>query len=62
MATERINWMLKSVSIAMDESDKLRKEAYDKYQFEGHKFYGYPQVDDSKGLFMALSMDTPLKE
>ena len=62
MATERINWMLKSVSLAMDESDKVRKEAYDKYQYDGHKFYGYPKVDDSKGLFMALSMESPLRD
>ena len=60
MATERINWVLKSVSIAMEESDKLRMEAYEKYQYDGHKFYGYPKVDDSKGLFMALSMESPL--
>jgi len=60
MATERINWMLKSVSLAMEESDKLRMEAYDKYQYDGHKFYGYPKVDYSKGLFMALSMESPL--
>lgn len=59
MATERINWMLKSVSLAMEESDKLRKEAYDKYQYDGHKFVGYPKVDDPKGLFMALSMESP---
>jgi len=59
MATERLNWMLKSVSLAMEESDKLRKEAYEKYQYDGHKFHGYPKVDDSKGLFMALSMDSP---
>jgi len=62
MATERINWMLKSVSLAMEESDKIRTEAYEKYQYDGHKFYGYPQVDDSKGLFMALSMESPLRE
>jgi len=62
MTTERINWMLKSVSLAMEESDKLRKEAYEKYQYDGLKFYGYPQVDDSKGLFMALSMESPLRE
>ena len=62
MATERINWMLKSVSLAMDESDKLRKEAYDKYQYDGHKFVGYPKVDDPKGLFMALSMESPYKQ
>ena len=61
MATERINWMLKSVSLAMEESDKLRKEAYDKYQHDGHKFWGYPKVDDSKGLFIALSMESPFK-
>jgi hypothetical protein len=61
MATERINWMLKSVSLAMEESDKLRKEAYDKYQYDGHKFWGYPKVDDSKGLFIALSMESPFK-
>jgi hypothetical protein len=61
MATERINWMLKSVSLAMDESEKLRKEAYDKYQYDGHKFWGYPNVDDSKGLFIALSMESPFK-
>jgi len=62
MATERISWMLKSVSLAMEESDKIRTEAYEKYQYDGHKFYGYPQVDDSKGLFMALSMESPLRE
>lgn len=62
MATERINWMLKSVSLAMDESERLRKEAYDKYQYDGLKFYGYPKVDDSKGLFMALSMESPMRE
>lgn len=62
MATERINWMLKSVSLAMDESDKLRKEAYDKYQNDGHKFVGYPKIDDPKGLFMALSMESPYKQ
>jgi hypothetical protein len=61
MAAERINWMLKSVSLAMDESEKLRKEAYDKYQYDGHKFWGYPNVDDSKGLFIALSMESPFK-
>lgn len=61
MATERINWILKTVSLAMDESDRLRKEAYDKYQYEGHKFYGYPKVDEPKGLFMALSMESPLR-
>ncbi len=61
MATERINWMLKSVSLTMEESDKLRKEAYDKYQYDGHKFWGYPKVDDSKGLFIALSMESPFK-
>lgn len=61
MATERINWMLKSVSLAMEESDKLRQEAYDKYQYEGHKFFGYPQVDNSKSLFMALSMESPMR-
>eukprot|EP00581_Thalassiosira_minuscula_P018715 CAMPEP_0183713582 /NCGR_PEP_ID=MMETSP0737-20130205/8388_1 /TAXON_ID=385413 /ORGANISM="Thalassiosira miniscula, Strain CCMP1093" /LENGTH=913 /DNA_ID=CAMNT_0025942381 /DNA_START=114 /DNA_END=2855 /DNA_ORIENTATION=+ len=59
MATERINWVLRSVSFVMEESDRLRKEAYEKYQYDGHKFYGYPKVDDSKGLFMALSMDSP---
>jgi hypothetical protein len=53
--------MLKSVSLAMDESEKLRKEAYDKYQYDGHKFWGYPNVDDSKGLFIALSMESPFK-
>lgn len=62
MTTERINWMLKSVSLAMDESDKLRKEAYDKYQYDGHKFVGYPKVDDPKGLFMALSMESPYRQ
>ncbi|KAL7458847.1 hypothetical protein ACHAXS_000434 [Conticribra weissflogii] len=56
LATERINWMLKRVSLAMEESDGLRKEAFDKYQKE-HKFHGYPKYDDPKGLFMALSMD-----
>lgn len=56
MATERISWMLQSVSIAMEESDRLRQEAYRKYQYEGHKLYGY-QMGDSKGLFVALSMD-----
>jgi hypothetical protein len=56
VATERISWMLQSVSIAMEESDRLRQEAYRKYQYEGHKFYGY-QMGDSKGLFVALSMD-----
>ncbi|KAL3792932.1 hypothetical protein ACHAW5_006839 [Stephanodiscus triporus] len=61
MATERINWMLKSVTLAMEESDKLRKEAYNKYQYDGHKFWGYPKVDDSKGLFIALSMESPFK-
>ncbi|KAL7553329.1 hypothetical protein ACHAWF_016608, partial [Thalassiosira exigua] len=62
MATERLNGMLKSVSLAMEESDQLRKEAYDKYQNDGHKFFGYPNMDDSKGLFMALSMESPLRE
>ncbi|EED89981.1 predicted protein [Thalassiosira pseudonana CCMP1335] len=57
LATERINWMLQSVSLAMEESDMLRKEAYEKYQYDGHKFYGYPKYGDSKGLFVALSMD-----
>ena len=61
MATERINWILNSVSLAMEESDKLRKEAYEKYQHDGHKFWGYPKVDDSKGLFIALSMESPFK-
>ena len=56
VATERISWMLQSVSLAMNESDRLRQEAYQKYQYEGHKFYGY-QTGDSKGLFSALSMD-----
>ncbi len=61
MATERINWMLNSVSFAIEESEKLRKEAYEKYQYDGHKFWGYPNVDDSKGLFIALSMESPFK-
>jgi len=56
IATERISWMLQSVSLAMEESDRLRQEAYQKYEYEGHKFYGY-QTGDSKGLFVALSMD-----
>ena len=56
VATERISWMLQSVSLAMNESDRLRQEAYEKYQYEGHKFYGY-QTGDAKGLFSALSMD-----
>lgn len=56
IATERIAWMLQSVSLAMEESDRLRQEAYQKYEYEGHKFYGY-QTGDSKGLFVALSMD-----
>ena len=60
LATERINWMLKSVSLAIEESDKLRKEAFDHYQDE-HKFVGYPKIDDSKGLFMALSMESPAR-
>lgn len=56
LATERISWMLQSVSLAMEESDRLRQEAYSKYQYDGHKFYGY-MTGDSKGLFHALSMD-----
>jgi hypothetical protein len=39
----------------MEESDRLRQEAYTKYQHDGHKYYGYET--DSKGLFVALSMD-----
>ena len=59
LATERINWVLKSVSLAMTESDKLRREAYEKYQEDGHKFYGYPMVDDPKALFKSLAMGSP---
>ena len=59
LATERINWLLKSVSLAMTESDKLRREAYDKYQEDGHKFYGYPMVDDPKALFKSLALGSP---
>jgi predicted nuclease with TOPRIM domain len=59
LATERINWVLKSVSLAMTESDKLRREAYDKYQEDGHKFYGYPMVDDPKALFKSLALGSP---
>ena len=56
IAAERISWMLQSVSLAMEESDRLRQEAYQKYEYEGHKFYGY-QTGDSKGLFAALPLD-----
>jgi hypothetical protein len=56
IATERIHWMLQSVSLAMEESYRLCQEAFTKYQYDGHKFYGY-QCGDSKGLFFALSMD-----
>ncbi|KAL3789536.1 hypothetical protein HJC23_001344 [Cyclotella cryptica] len=56
VATERVRWMLQSVSLAMEESNRLRQEAFTKYQYDGHKFYGY-QCGDSKGLFAALSMD-----
>ena len=59
LATERINWVLKSVSLAMAESDKLRREAYDKYQDDGHKFFGYPMVEDPKALFKSLAMGSP---
>ncbi|KAL7440323.1 hypothetical protein ACHAXH_004559 [Discostella pseudostelligera] len=59
LATERVNWVLKSVSLAMTESDKLRREAYEKYQDDGHKFYGYPMVDDPKALFKSLAMGSP---
>ena len=56
IATERISWMLQSVSLAVEESDRLRTEAYQKYQYEGHKYHGY-QTGNSKQLFVALSMD-----
>jgi hypothetical protein len=59
LATERVNWVLKSVSLAMTESDKLRREAFEKYQEDGHKFYGYPMVDDPKALFKSLAMGSP---
>ncbi len=59
LATERINWVLKSVSLAMAESDELRREAYEKYQNDGHKFYGYPMVDDPKALFKSLAFGSP---
>lgn len=61
LAAERINSTLGVVSGAMEESDRLRQEAFDKYQYDGHKLYGYPKTDDAKGLFMALSMESPLR-
>lgn len=55
VATERISWMLQSVSLAVEESNRLRRDAFDRYQYE-HKFVGY-QTGDARGLFVALSMD-----
>ncbi|EJK52234.1 hypothetical protein THAOC_28518, partial [Thalassiosira oceanica] len=57
LAAERVNWTLQRVSAAMVESDRLRAEAFDKYEYDGHKFYGYDAGGDAKGLFMTLSAE-----
>ncbi|KAL7436869.1 hypothetical protein ACHAXM_005350 [Skeletonema potamos] len=54
MAMNRLNWMLSSVSSAMEESDKLRKEAFTKYS-EDHKMIGFSQFDDPKDLFRRIT-------
>jgi len=54
MAMNRLNWMLSSVSSAMEESDKLRKEAFTKYN-EDHKMIGFSQFDDPKDLFRSVT-------
>ena len=54
MAMNRLNWMLSSVSSAMEESDKLRKEAFTKYN-EDHKMIGFSQFDDPKDLFRKVT-------
>jgi len=54
MAMNRLNWMLSSVSSAMEESDKLRKEAFTKYN-EDHKMIGFSQFDDPKDLFRRVT-------
>lgn len=59
LAAERVNWTLQRVSAAMVESDRLRAEAFDKYEYDGHKFYGYDAGGDAKGLFMTLSAESP---
>ena len=54
MAMNRLNWVFTSVSSAMEESDKLRKEAFTKYQTD-HKMIGFSQFDDPKELFRMVS-------
>ena len=54
MAMNRLNWVFTSVSSAMEESDKLRKEAFTKYQTD-HKMIGFSQFDDPKDLFRMVS-------
>jgi len=54
MAMNRLNWMLSSVSSAMEESDKLRKEAFTKYN-DDHKMIGFSQFDDPKDLFRRVT-------
>jgi hypothetical protein len=54
MAMNRLNWMLSSVSSAMDDSDKLRKEVFTKYQYD-HKMIGFSQYDDPKDLFRMVT-------
>lgn len=59
LAAERVNWTLQRVSAAMVESDRLRAEAFDKYEYDGHKFFGYDAGGDARGLFMTLSAESP---
>ena len=54
MAMNRLNWMLSSVSSAMEESDKLRKETFTKYN-DDHKMIGFSQFDDPKDLFRRVT-------
>jgi hypothetical protein len=54
MAMNRLNWVFTSVSSAMEESDKLRTEAFTKYQTD-HKMIGFSQFDDPKDLFRMVS-------
>ena len=58
LAAERVNWTLQRVSAAMAESDRIRAEAFDKYEYDGHKYFGYAG-GDAKEQFMTLSAESP---
>ena len=54
MAMNRLNWMLTSISSAMEDSDKLRTEAFTKYN-EDHKMIGFTEYEDPKDLFRRVA-------